>query len=49
MKGGREASKNAFPYMAALVRDVWKERVQFCGGAIISELWILTAAYCVSL
>jgi len=41
--GGEEATPNQFPWIVALFIDnAW-----FCGGALISENWVLTAAHCV--
>ena len=41
--GGEEATPNQFPWIVALfVDNAW-----FCGGALISENWVLTAAHCV--
>lgn len=42
--GGKKASRNQFPYQAALL-DGFSRRYH-CGGAIISEQWIVTAAHC---
>nr|QHB21599.1 venom S1 protease with CUB domain 8 [Platymeris rhadamanthus] len=39
---GKEAGKYEFPWMAAIRRD----GAQFCGGAIITEYHVLTAAHC---
>uniref|UniRef100_A0A6A7FNN4 Transmembrane protease serine 9-like n=1 Tax=Hirondellea gigas TaxID=1518452 RepID=A0A6A7FNN4_9CRUS len=40
--GGNEAVPHSYPWMAAIfIDDAW-----FCGGSIISEEWILTAAHC---
>nr|AQM58441.1 venom s1 protease with cub domain 9 [Pristhesancus plagipennis] len=39
---GVETGKHEFPWMAAIRR----EGVQFCGGAIITEYHVLTAAHC---
>jgi len=42
--GGNEATPHKYPWMAALfVDDKW-----FCGGTLISDEWVLTAAHCAS-
>ena len=41
--GGEEAAENQWPWQVALfVDDAW-----FCGGSLISENYVLTAAHCV--
>jgi len=40
--GGSEALKYAYPWMAALLID----RKHFCGGSLISDQYIVTAAHC---
>jgi secreted trypsin-like serine protease len=40
--GGTFAARGQFPWMAALIIDV----SYFCGGSLISSLWVMTAAHC---
>lgn len=45
--GGTEAEEGAWPWMAALVHaGMDSYNGQFCGGALIDEEWIVTAAHC---
>jgi secreted trypsin-like serine protease len=40
--GGSSAARGQFPWMVALIIDnTW-----FCGGSLISSLWVLSAAHC---
>ena len=41
--GGEEATAHTYPWMAALFVD----GKYFCGGTLISDEWVLTAAHCV--
>ena len=42
--GGTEAEKNAYPWQVGFVKkgdtQIW------CGGSLISDSWVLTAAHC---
>jgi V8-like Glu-specific endopeptidase len=46
--GGSAAEIEDYPWQVALVRagNYTAKSVQFCGGSIINEEWILTAAHC---
>uniref|UniRef100_A0A182QS33 Phenoloxidase-activating factor 2 n=1 Tax=Anopheles farauti TaxID=69004 RepID=A0A182QS33_9DIPT len=43
ISGGRPADSNEWPWMVALVMS----RASFCGGALITDRHVLTAAHCV--
>lgn len=40
--GSEETTIEAYPYQVAILYY----NVQFCGGSIISDSWVLTAAHC---
>ena len=41
--GGSDAEINQFPYQVSILKD----NIYYCGGAIIGDKYILTAAQCV--
>jgi len=44
--GGSESKKGEFPWLALLRRTPYTNWM--CGGSLINELWVLTAAHCVT-
>ncbi|XP_054724910.1 chymotrypsinogen B-like [Uloborus diversus] len=42
--GGREASRGSWPWQVTILN---KYREPFCGGTLLSQGWVLTAAHCV--
>ena len=45
--GGMEAEARAWPWQVALISSQRSDVEQFCGGSVIHEKWVLTAAHCV--
>lgn len=42
--GGQTAEKGSWPWQAMLAS---RDGSQFCGGSLVEENWVLTAAHCV--
>ncbi|XP_045488733.1 chymotrypsin-2-like [Pieris rapae] len=45
--GGDDAADGLAPYQISLQTDLLGDNVHICGGSIISDHWIVTAAHCI--
>lgn len=44
--GGNEAKPHEFPFVVGIQMTYSSEKLGWCGGALLSEKFILTAAHC---
>lgn len=45
--GGEEATPGSWPWQVLLTSSSTGTSSQFCGGSLLNDRWVLTAAHCV--
>ncbi|XP_033609671.1 serine protease easter-like isoform X2 [Cryptotermes secundus] len=48
ISGGQNASPGEFPWLAILLYNVSGELQYLCGGSLITDMYVLTAAHCIT-
>lgn len=44
--GGSDAGENEYPWQVFLQGRISRRKTTFCGGTVISDRWLISAAHC---